>query len=305
MNLYFAPLEGITTYVYRNTHAAFFGGCDGYYAPFITPSDNERISRKGLRDVVPEKNEGAKLTVQVLTNRSDSFIKFARKIKVLGYRELNINLGCPFPRVVQKGRGAGMLQDTAALDRFLDGVFSGTDLSISVKTRTGFHSGEEIKRLMEVYNQYPLSQLIIHPRAREDFYKGVPDEAVFARAHEMARCPLCYNGDVTTVAELRRISEKFPALTGVMIGRGAIKNPALFREIKGGAPVTAAELVAFSDKLASNYYEALGSEVFTLQKLKEVWGYMMQNFQNETKILKSIKKASTIESLSFAVNQLK
>jgi len=304
MNLYFAPLEGITTYIYRNTHAEVFGGCDGYYAPFITPSDNEKVTRKGLRDVVPEKNSTLNLTVQVLTNRSDSFLKFARKIKALGYREVNINLGCPFERVIRKGRGAGMLKDTEELDRFLDGVFSGCDLKVSVKTRTGFFSGEEMEKLIEGYNNYPLSLLIIHPRAREDFYKGTPDMATFSAAYKQANAPVCYNGDITTVSEFQKIREAFPAAEGVMIGRGAITNPALFREIKGGEPLTIGELVTFSDRLAENYFEVLQSETFTLQKLKEVWGYMAKQVPEEAKFMKKIKKASTRGELSFIVNQL-
>lgn len=304
MNLYFAPLEGITTNVYRTTHAAVFGSCDRYFAPFITPSDNERVSRKGLRDVLPEKNEGTTLTVQVLTSRSDSFLKFARKVKALGYREININLGCPFPRVVQKGRGAGMLQDVEALDRFLDGIFSSADISVSIKTRTGFYSGEEMARLMEVYNEYPIRELTIHPRAREEFYKGTPDMAAFSLAYNCAKMPVCYNGDIETAQDFADISKTYPDLSGVMIGRGAITNPAIFREIKGGEPLKTEELVSFSDRLSDAYYEALGSEVFTLQKLKEIWGYMMQNFPEETKIAKNIKKANSRAELSEAIHRL-
>lgn len=304
MNLYFAPLEGITTQIYRSVHAECFGFCDSYFAPFITPSDNERISRKGLRDVVPEKNSGQNLKVQVLTNRSDSFLKFERKVKLLGYQEININLGCPFPRVVQKGRGAGMLENKEELDRFLDGVFSCTDVSVSVKTRTGFHSGEEMERLMEVYNEYPISELTIHPRAGEDFYKGLPDMAVFSDAYNKAQMPVCYNGDVTTVEDYEKIASLYPDLSGVMIGRGAIKNPAIFREIRGGEPLKTEELIAFSDRLSDVYYDALGSEVFTLQKLKEVWGYMMLGYPEETKIAKNIKKASKREELSEVIHRL-
>ncbi len=304
MNLYFAPLEGITTQIYRSVHAECFGFCDGYFAPFITPSDNERISRKGLRDVVPEKNEGQNLTVQVLTNRSDSFLKFARKVRMLGYREININLGCPFPRVVQKGRGAGMLQDKEELDRFLDGIFSSTDVSVSVKTRAGFDSGEEMESLMEVYNQYPISELTIHPRARENFYKGTPDMEAFSKAYKSAKMPVCYNGDIATVEDCEKIASLYPDLSGVMIGRGAIKNPAIFREIRGGEPLKTEELITFSDRLSDVYYEALGSEVFTLQKLKEIWGYMIEGYPEEAKIAKNIKKASTREELSEVIHRL-
>ena len=92
MKLYFAPLEGITTNVYRNAHFEMFGGCDEYYAPFITPSDNEKITRKGLKDIFPEENR-YNLKIQVLANKSEAFLKFEKKVASLGYDEININLG--------------------------------------------------------------------------------------------------------------------------------------------------------------------------------------------------------------------
>ncbi len=301
MDVLFAPLEGITTYTYRNVHREIFSGCDAYYAPFITPSDNEKITRKGLRDVVPEHNPDTNLKVQVLTNRSDSFLKFCRKIRSVGYDEININLGCPFERVARKGRGAGCLRDPEELDRFLDGIFPTDGMKVSVKTRIGYASGAEMKKLLEIYNQYPLSLLIVHPRAREDFYKGSPDMQVFREVYRDSKNPLCYNGDITSVEEFSGIEKDFPDLAGVMLGRGAVKNPALFREIKSGEKLRTEELIAFSDRLTEEYLRVLESETFTLQKLKEVWAYMMQNFPEETKVAKAIKKAGSTGELHAAI----
>ncbi len=304
MELLFAPLEGITTYIYRNVHRKVFSGCDAYYAPFITPSDNEKITRKGLRDVVPERNPETNLKVQVLTNRSDSFRKFSRKIRSIGYDEININFGCPFERVVRKGRGAGCLQNPEELDRFLDGIFPTDGMRVSVKTRIGYTSGSEMANLLGIYNQYPLSLLIVHPRAREDFYKGSPDMQVFSEVYQNSKHPLCYNGDILSKEDFSKIEGDYPGLCSVMIGRGAVKNPALFREIKGEEALRTEELIAFSDLLTEEYLRVLDSETFTLQKLKEVWAYMMQNFPEETIVAKAIKKAGTTEDLRRAVRML-
>ena len=168
MKLYFAPMEGITTYTYRNAHAEMFGMCDAYFAPFITPTDNEKISIKNLRDILQENNE-TNLKVQVLSNSQTAFVEFAKRISELGYNEVNLNLGCPSGTVVKKGRGAGFLKDVEKLDRFFDDVFSKTDIKISVKTRTGFYSHEEFGELLSVYNKYPITELTIHPRVREEF----------------------------------------------------------------------------------------------------------------------------------------
>ncbi len=293
MKLYFAPLEGITTYIYRNTHARFFGGCDAYFTPFITPSDNEKIGRKGFRDILPENNT-ADIRVQVLTNNSASFLKFEKKAAEYGYGELNINLGCPSGTVVGKGRGAGFLKDTYALDKFLYEIFSHTDAKISVKTRAGYFSSDEIEEILPIYNKYPISLLILHPRCREDFYKGTPSQKAFSYTYENAKSPLCYNGNILTAEDYADKITRYDALDSIMIGRGAVANPAIFREIRGGNPLTTKELINFTEALKENYSQILDSDVFTLHKLKEIWLYIMENFPDEKKILKTIRKTNNL-----------
>lgn len=304
MKLYLAPLEGITTYTYRNTHAEMFGGADAYFAPFINPSDQEKVSQKGMRDILPEKNKVADLKVQVLTSNAESFLKFCDKIKPLGYDEVNINIGCPASTVVRKGRGAGFLCNPEAMDEFFREIFSKSDMKISVKTRVGFSSHSEMERIMEVYNKYPISLLAIHPRTREEFYNGSPGINTFAKAYDISNNKLCYNGDVFTTDDFRRITERFENLDSVMVGRGVIQNPALFREIRGGKPLETEELIAFSKKLIERYRDVLGSDVFTLHKLKEIWVYILKNFPDEKKIAKTVKKSGTVAEFMSAISKL-
>ncbi len=304
MNLYFAPLEGITTYTYRNTHAEMFGGCDAYFAPFITPSDIERVSIRSFRDLMPDKNVGVELKAQVLTSQAESFLKFADKAKEIGFREININLGCPSGTVVKKGRGSGFLRDPEGLDKFFYEVFSKTDVTVSVKTRIGFDSGDEMERLMEIYNKYPISLLTIHPRARMDFYGGMPDMKVFDMAYNMSKNKVCYNGNVFTKEEYEDIIQKYPNLGGVMFGRGAVKNPAIFREIRGGKKLSIEELKEFTERLIKNYNGVLKSDYFTLGKLKEIWMYIMWDYPEEKKVLKAIKKSSKLSDLTGAIRGL-
>ncbi len=304
MNLYFAPLEGITTATYRNAHSRMFQGVDAYYAPFITPSDMERISTKNLRDILPKNNICNTLEVQVLTNKSESFFKFVKKAEKFGYTHFNINLGCPFSTVVKKGRGAGFLKEKEALDRFLYEIFSIGGCGVSLKTRTGFFSGEEMHELMDIYNKYPLSLLIVHPRARQDFYNGEPDLEIFDMVYKKSVNNLCYNGNIFSKSDFDKIHDRYPNLHSVMIGRGAVKNPAIFREIKGGKPISAKELIEFSNILIEDYMTKLQSEYFTLNKLKEVWMYMMWSFPEEKKILKAIKKSTKLNELQGAISSI-
>lgn len=304
MQLYFAPLEGITTATYRNTHFEMFGGCDAYYAPFINPSDQEKVSKKGMRDILPERNCGINLVVQILTNCAESFTKFAEKIKPLGYNEININIGCPASTVVKKRRGSGFLLYPDEIDIFLSEIFRKSNINTSVKSRTGFYSHDDFNDILEIYNKHPLSKLIIHPRTREQFYGGDADINVFEYAYNNTKNPLCYNGDVFEKSDFEKISVKFLQLDSVMIGRGAIRNPAIFREIRGGSPLSTEELLIFSEKLCENYNKILTSETFTLHKIKEIWMYIMQNFQDEKKILKNIKKANKLSQFFEAIEKL-
>lgn len=304
MKLYFAPLEGITTFTYRNTHEAVFGHCDEYFAPFIAPSENERVTRKTMKDILPENNSNVNLKVQVLTNKSEAFNKFVSKIKEIGYNHINLNLGCPSGTVVNKGRGAGFLRYPAELDKFLHEIFENSEINISIKTRIGFSSSDEMQGLLEIYNKYNIDKLIVHPRVREEFYKGYPDYDTFKNVYKNSKNTICYNGNIFTVEDYNFIKEKFPDIDSVMIGRGAVMNPAIFREIKGGKKITSSELKEFTYRLADNYNNILDSDVFTLHKLKEIWIYTMDNFPNCKKTAKALKKSNKLSEFLNAVESL-
>ncbi len=297
MKLYFAPLEGITTYTYRNTHKEFFGGCDEYYAPFITPSANEKVSSKSLRDILPENNNGLKPMIQVMANRAEAFLNFEEKIKELGYTSVNLNFGCPSSTVVKKSRGAGALLELEVLDSFFAGIFEKSSLEISVKSRIGFFSADELEDIISVYNKYPITELIIHPRTRQDYYNGLPDMDAFEKVYKTAKMPVCYNGNIFSAEDFYRTENRFKGLGSMMIGRGAIANPGIFREIKDGKALKSAELVSFTKALKERYLKVLGSEVYTLHKLKEIWMYSMWNYPEEKRLLKAIKKSNQLAEL--------
>lgn len=304
MKLYFAPMEGITTYTYRNAHAEYFGGVDAYYAPFVSPSENDKVNAKHFRDILPENNKAGELIPQILTNSYSRFEHFEKLIDELGYKKANINLGCPSGTVVKKGKGSGFLREPELLEMFLDEVFEKSQLTLSIKTRTGYFSGSEMENLMKIYNKYSYAKLIIHPRAREDKYNGVPDMEVFKKAYDISKNKVSYNGNVFSKQRYEEIIEEYPDLDSVMIGRGAIMNPAIFREIRGGAPLCKKELIEFTDLLRARYVELYKSESFTLKKLKEIWTYVMWSFPDEKKIAKELRKANELEEFMNAAKRM-
>ena len=306
MNLYFAPMEGLTGYVYRNAHRACFGGVDKYFTPFLTPNQNHKFTAKEEKDVLPEHNQGIPLVPQILTNRAEDFIWAAGEMKARGYREVNLNLGCPSGTVVSKYKGAGFLARQEALNRFLDQIFQEVDLEISVKTRIGIAAPEEFPELMEIFNRYPIRELTVHPRLRTDFYKNTPDWESFGYAVKESRAPLCYNGDVFTAEAFRSAAARFPSVGSVMLGRGLLANPALAERIRGveEAPLTSSRLAAFHQALYEGYCRAIPEERNVLFKMKEMWTYLICMFPEADRYGKKIKKAKSAGEYEAAVAAL-
>lgn len=310
MNLYFAPLEGVTGFTYRNAFADLFGGVDKYYAPFISPCVNDRLKGKEIRDILPENNsEKVNLVPQILTNRADYFIKATKQIMTMGYtKEFNINIGCPSGTVVAKNKGAGFLRDTDAMDSFFDEIFSWRDSlldgpDISVKTRIGVNDVDEFAEIMDVYNRYPISELIIHPRTRKQMYRDTPNMEAFDYAVKVSKNPLCYNGDINTKEDYERISQKYN-IDSVMIGRGLIANPQLVNEIKGGKKLTKDMLKTYHDRLYDDFEVIMKADKHLLFKMKEFWNYVSWNFEDEHKCAKLVRKAQNLYKYNQAVAEI-
>ena len=233
MEIYFAPMEGITGYIYRNAFYDYFTGVDKYFTPFLSPNQNRALNPKEIRDVLPENNQGMHVVPQILTNRADYFLRAAEELKEkYGYGEVNLNLGCPSRTVVSKGKGAGFLAKPEELDSFFREVFHNIKGEMSVKARIGVNDSKQFRHLMDIFNQYPLCELIIHPRIQKDYYGNSPDWEVFGEAVHVSSIPLCYNGDIFTLEDYRRIKAAFPEVNRIMLGRGLLMNPMLAETIK-------------------------------------------------------------------------
>ncbi|MFT4105374.1 MAG: tRNA-dihydrouridine synthase family protein [Lacrimispora sp.] len=304
MKYYFAPMEGITGYVYRNAHRRFFDQMDVYMTPFIVPTQNRKLASREKNDILPEHNEGLSVIPQILTNKGEDFIWAAEEIKTYGYDEVNLNLGCPSGTVVSKNRGSGFLAYPDELDQFLDQIFSALDMKISVKTRIGKESPEEFERLLEIYEKYPLKELIIHPRVQTDYYKNQPNWNAFEKAVSGSAHSLCYNGDLFTSEAYDRFTKAFPQVDKVMFGRGLIANPGLAGEIKEGKKMEMERFWAFHDQVLAGYEETISGDRNVLFKMKELWAYMSQLFEGSEKQIKKIKKSQHLSDYREAVRQL-
>lgn len=322
MKFYLAPLEGITGYIYRNALHDFYGdGIDKYFMPFLAPHTKRSFNAKEKNDILPEHNKGILTIPQVLTNSATDFLMIEKDLRTFGYHEINLNLGCPSGTVVAKGRGAGFLALPEQLDAFLYEIFEKTEAKISIKTRIGMNEPEEFYELLEIYNKYPLEELIIHPRVQKELYRGTPHKEIFSYARIHSKNPLCYNGDICTKADYVNLMKEWETEDGigesrmpvsaVMLGRGVLKTPWLIKELTSAAPWTEKnvaldkkKLLAFHDRLVADYSVVMSGDKNVLFKMKEIWLYMNCQFPGKEKSLKKIKKANNLVEYQAAVREM-
>jgi len=304
MRLSLAPLEGLTGHVMRRVHRRLYPGTDRYYTPFLSPIDPPGLTPRALSEVARENNVGIPLVPQLLTNRVDHFLAAAHTLAELGYEEVNLNLGCPSGTVVAKGKASGMLCDPDSVDRLLDGIFSSCPIAVSVKTRVGRFSAEEIVPLMEVYNRYPLAELIVHPRIRNQMYRGSVDLDAFDHVMRTARMPVCYNGDLFSPSDVARIRSAYPSLSSLMLGRGVIANPGLICEVKGSPRTSRATLRAYHDELLADTADLLSGDRHVIRRMKEYWFYLICLFENAEHYGKQLRKSNTMAEYLAAVGAI-
>lgn len=289
MHYYFAPMEGLTDRVFRRMHHQFFPGVDRYYMPFFSPTIHRQLTPREQLELPKADSVAFTAIPQVLTKAAEDFVWMAQVCQDLGYPEINLNVGCPSGTVVAKGKGSGMLKDLASLDQFLEQIFENSPLPISVKTRIGMESAEEFPAILEIYNRYPIRELIIHPRLRSQFYSGKVDMDAFSCAVENSANPLCYNGDIRSLDDVRMFQARYPQVPSIMIGRGLLADPGM---LSGGTNID--KLEAFMDALLESYLQEFGGSRNAMFRLKEHWSYLFPRYPGCEKLWKQLRKTTDL-----------
>lgn len=304
---YMAPLESVTTWIYRQAHAKIYGRLDKYFIPFLEPHEKRDFKTRELQEILPEHNENIYAVPQILTNRSEGFIKLAKALKDWGYEEVNLNLGCPSKTVVTKGKGSGFLAKPEELERFLTEIFDALsgEVKISVKTRIGKEDPEEFPALLELFNKYPMEELIIHPRVQKDGYGNVPRLELYELAEKQSLNPLCYNGDLYTREQIRNFAERFPGTERLMFGRGFLRDPGLLYN-EGKDPKDIFEKFwAFHDLVYEGYQERNMGDRNVLFKMKELWSYQVYQFSEPERLFKTFKKMQDCNEYEQMIRNLR
>lgn len=303
-----SPLQGFTDFRFRNAQQKYFGGIDTYYAPYIKMGKKQLIKGSYQRDLNPAVNSTLEVIPQVMTADPDDFIFVINYIQSLGYKELNWNLGCPYPMVTKSGMGSGLICNTEKINHILERAHTETDVTISMKMRLGYESPQEIIDAFPILERYPLKNVAIHARLGKQLYKGGTDLEAFQKCIDVAKHTLYYNGDITTVAQFRKMKERFPSIQHFMIGRGLIADPFLPSMIKANSteyPDNRWDIFKeFHDTIYEQYDAALSGPTPIKMKMQGFWEFFSQSTHNPQKVYKAIKKAGNPFKYRKAVDEI-
>lgn len=297
--LYLAPLQGFTDFVYRKVYSEVFPWTDALFIPYISVKNNE-VLKKYRKEVIPENNPQKRVVPQVLVADPEEMIFLADYLSGFGYTEINLNLGCPYPMVTNRGMGAGLLPNPEKIEKILAAFFEKSSLKLSVKLRSGLGSPAEIEKVIPVLNQFPLTEVILHPRIAKQLYEGEIIGSAFQFAGSNLQHRLVYNGDVNTAETIL----KFPETDHFMLGRGILMNPFLPAEIKGlvlNEAEKKEKLVEFHKRMLEEYLAVMDNPGNALNKMKQFWIYFCHNFDEPQKCLKKIDKSGNFSAFQLAV----
>lgn len=297
MRIYFAPLESVTNYRFRKHYDAHFHNVDRYYIPFLSPKSFSLINRD-KNDIAPENNQlGKELVPQIISNDAEETLWLIDILKDLGYKEVNLNFGCPSGTVVAKGRGSGMLKNLVFLEQYLSEIYAKSPLPVSIKTRIGYQSEDEFSSILDVYNKFPVKELIIHPRTTKEMYKGPLHLNVFDGLEKRTIIPLVFNGEIKTKGDILYIQERYPYLQAIMIGRGLLQYPDMLAE--SDKSTIKDYIISLSDEYINDI--GWGNASYPI---KEMWSYLINRFDVDPSLKKKLFKEKNKDAFMAYVDRL-
>ncbi len=303
-----SPLQGFTDFRFRNAFHKYFGGIDTFYSPYIKLNGKLVIKGSYERDILPENNTTLEVIPQIITSDADEFLFVAKYVQELGYKELNWNLGCPYPMVAKCGMGSGLIKNTDQIEHILKRVHNETDIIVSMKMRMGYENPTEILDVFPILDQYPIKNIAIHARIGKQLYKGGVDLDSFQNCLAHTKHKIYYNGDITSVAKFQEMQKRFPSIDHFMIGRGLIADPFLPSMIKNNTteyPKNRFEIFeAFHDTIYQEYDAYLSGPTPIRMKMLGFWEYFSESFSNPQKTYKKIKKAGNSKNYEIAVKEI-
>jgi tRNA-dihydrouridine synthase B len=308
LKIYQSPLQGYTSFEFRLNLAECFGGIDKYFIPYLSYGKGHEIKKSQLREILPENNDSLNVVPQVLFSDTEELIALVKILIDHGYTEINLNLGCPYPMATNKGRGAAWLGRPKQLNETITQLYEKQfPAKFSVKMRAGMNTNREDLAIFETLNQFPLEEIIFHPRTATQMYNDKAEPGLFTEAIPLTNHRLVYNGDIVSTEIFSEIQQFIPDQEFWMIGRGLLMNPALALQLKDqdlDKNAIREKLHVFHDKLLEAYSARLEGSGHILMKMNMLWEYLSQSFENPHKVMKLVKKSGTLVKYHAAIAEI-
>jgi tRNA-dihydrouridine synthase len=308
IKIYQAPLQGFTDFTFRRTVSEVFGGIDKFFIPYLSYGKGREIKKSQLREVFPENNSGMPAIPQVLFSDQSELFDLVTILLDYGYPEINLNLGCPYPMATNKGRGAAWLEKPIALNEILQQLYSKAfPAKFSVKMRSGMTEELDAQAIFGVLNQFPLEEIIFHPRTASQMYEGKANPELFSDAVKKSKHSLVYNGDILSTDHFQELKTLFPEQNNWMLGRGLLMSPTLAVRLKGEMPdakILKNKMKEFHDQLLESYSSRLEGSGHILMKMNQFWSYFSESFENPHKAMKLVKKSGNLLKYNAAVTEI-
>ena len=276
---------------------AGYGGVDVYFTEYFRVHAVSRLDKYILRSIT-ENPTGRPVVAQIIGNDIPALVRTARELQQYPVAAVDLNLGCPAPVVYRKCAGGGLLRDPARIDAILGALRAAVTVKFTVKTRIGFDQPAEFDRLLPVLARHALDLLVVHGRTVREGMKSLVHYDRIAQAVAAMRCPVVANGDIFSarggLAVLNQTHAK-----GLMVGRGAIRNPWIFQQLRQRLRGEAMFMPTGRDVLA--YVKALYqatcppgiAEANQVKKMKLYMIHLAPGVEPEGRFLHQIRRVDT------------
>src|SRR5882724_310336 len=224
-----APMQDVTDLPFWKLMAAY-GGADVYYTEYFRVHPTSHLE-KWIAESITKNPTGKPVVAQMIGNDIPSLIRTAKELQQYPIVAVDLNLGCPAPVVYRKCAGGGLLREPKRVDAILGALRDAISIKFTVKTRLGFDSTELFGELLPIFARHSIDLLTVHGRTVQEMYRSEVHYDYIAQAAEAMSCPVLANGNVYSARKAREVLEQTGA-SGLMIGRGAIRNPWLFHQIR-------------------------------------------------------------------------
>ncbi len=291
-----APMQDVTGPAFWRVIAPF-GGADVYWTEYFRVHADSRPER-WIVDSIIQNPTGRPVVAQMIGNDVPALVRTARLLQRLPIAAVDLNLGCPAPVVYRKGAGGGLLRDLNRIDTILGALRDAVTLPFTVKTRIGFDSPAEFDGLLPIFARHGIDLLTVHARTVAQMYRPGVRYDLIAQAARLLRCPVLANGNVHSARQALDVLAATGA-RGLMIGRGAIRNPWLFRQIRqlqSGQAVTlptGRDVLAYIRQLWDSQVTPGAGESAQVQRLKKFMNFIGEGVPPAAQFLHEIRRVTT------------